>query len=389
MTDWYSEHFCEHPFQKNGFATLNNEFTWGGMENQTLTSLCPGCWYESLVAHEFAHQWFGDMITCGTWADIWLNEGFATWSEAFWYESYAGYNAYKADINGDASYYLSNNPGWAISEPDWAVNTPPPNVMFNYAITYTKGACVLHLLRYVLGDSLFFSVLETYASDTSLQYQSAVIPDFMNIVNTVSGENYDWFFDQWIYEPNHPVYQNTYNYEELPGGFWEVNFFMSQIQTEPDFFKMPVEIRIRFSDNSDTVFTVMNEYNYQGYSWTFSKWPVNFQFDPYNQIVLKEGTTLVGIPGTERNQPGVILFQNIPNPANEYTGFIFEVDKPMYIKLSLETVTGKTLAIIAEGKYQPGKHSLSFDTGNLAPGIYFYTLEADGIRHTRKMVIAN
>ena len=63
MADWYSEQFCEHPFQKDGFATLNNEFQWGGMENQTLTSLCPGCWGEGLTAHEFAHQWFGDMIT--------------------------------------------------------------------------------------------------------------------------------------------------------------------------------------------------------------------------------------------------------------------------------------------------------------------------------------
>jgi aminopeptidase N len=84
MTTWYSQNFIEHPFEKNGFATLNSDFSWGGMENQTLTSLCPGCWSESLAAHEYAHQWFGDMITCNTWADIWLNEGFATWSEARW-----------------------------------------------------------------------------------------------------------------------------------------------------------------------------------------------------------------------------------------------------------------------------------------------------------------
>ena len=82
----YSELFGEHPFEKNGFATLNNQFVWGGMENQTLTSLCPNCWDEGLISHEFAHQWFGDMITCATWADIWLNEGFATYTEALWLE---------------------------------------------------------------------------------------------------------------------------------------------------------------------------------------------------------------------------------------------------------------------------------------------------------------
>ncbi|MBM3435236.1 MAG: M1 family metallopeptidase, partial [Bacteroidetes bacterium] len=94
MCTYYSEAFGEHPFEKNGFATLNDEFYWGGMENQTLTSLCPGCWDEGLLAHEFAHQWFGDMITCGTWADIFLNEGFATWIETYWNEGQLGYNYY-------------------------------------------------------------------------------------------------------------------------------------------------------------------------------------------------------------------------------------------------------------------------------------------------------
>ena len=95
MTSWYSQYYCEHPFPKNGFASLNSLFYWGGMENQTLTSICQNCWNEDLISHEFAHQWFGDMITCATWADIWLNEGFATWSQAFWNEYSGGMVAYK------------------------------------------------------------------------------------------------------------------------------------------------------------------------------------------------------------------------------------------------------------------------------------------------------
>ena len=178
MTTWYSQKYCEHPFQKNGFASIAEQFPWGGMENQTLTSICPWCWSEWLIAHEFSHQWFGDLVTCATWADIWLNEGFASWSENFWWEHGGGYSAYKTQMIYDANDYLSNNPGWAISVPDWAITTPSMGVLFNNAITYSKGSCVLHMLRYTLGDAQFFQVLQAYCTDTTLRFRSALISDF-------------------------------------------------------------------------------------------------------------------------------------------------------------------------------------------------------------------
>ncbi len=295
MTDWYSQHFCEHPFEKNGFATLNNQFSWGGMENQTLTSLCPNCWSEWLLAHEYAHQWFGDMITCGTWADIWLNEGFATWSEDFWWERTGGYAAYKTQINGDASSYLGSNPGWAISDPAWAVTTPSTGVLFNYAITYAKGACVLHLLRYTLGDSLFFATLQSYATDTSFRFQAATIADFNDKVNAITGQDYDWFFDEWIYSPNHPVYANRYCIENSSPGAWDVRFLAGQTQSNAPFFKMPVIVKIHFQDNTDSLIRVMNSANHQEFVWTFGKQPVSLAFDPGNEIVLKQATLTAGV----------------------------------------------------------------------------------------------
>ncbi len=215
MTDLFSELFGEHPFEKNGFATLNSEFPWGGMENQTLTSLCPNCWGESLIAHEFAHQWFGDMITCETWADIWLNEGFATYCESLWLEETKGYEAYKHDVLMNASYYIYNNPGRAIYDPSWASVTPPSFILFDYAMTYAKGACVLHMLRYVLGEDLFLQAIRSYATDTAFfKYRTASTDAFAERMNSYTGQDLWWFFNAWLAQPNHPVYENTYSHRQ-------------------------------------------------------------------------------------------------------------------------------------------------------------------------------
>ncbi len=295
MTTYFSTLFGEHPFEKNGFATLNNQFPWGGMENQTLTSLCANCWSENLVSHEYGHQWFGDMITCGTWADIWLNEGFATYCEALWYEYTGGFSSYKNDINNDANSYLSGNPGWPIYNASWAITTPDDNTLFNTAITYSKGACVLHMLRYTLGDSVFFAILKAYGTDTTnFRYKPAATADFVDKVSQVAGQSMNWFFDQWVYAPNHPVYQNSYNITSLGGGSWMVGFKAKQTQTNTVFFSMPIEIKITFASRPDSTLRVMNTMNNQVFGFVFNAQPTSVTFDPGNNIVLKQGTTSVG-----------------------------------------------------------------------------------------------
>ncbi|MBK8983707.1 MAG: hypothetical protein IPM38_15660 [Ignavibacteria bacterium] len=293
MMTYFSQKFGEHAFEKNGFATLNSQFTWGGMENQTLTSLCTNCWGENLVSHEFAHQWFGDMITCGTWADIWLNEGFATYLEAIWYENTGGYSAYKNDIVADANSYLSGNPGWAMYNPSWAIVTPSISELFNTQITYYKGACVLHMLRYTLGDSLFFSVIKSYATDSigGFKHNAAVTDDFTAKISDAAGQDLSWFINQWVKEPNHPVYQNYYSIVNTGGGNWNVNFIARQTQTNTPFHKMPVVVKISFTSGPDTSIRVMNDANYQSFVFNFNRQPSGLTFDPNNDIVLKQGTT--------------------------------------------------------------------------------------------------
>ena len=386
MTTWFSQNFVEHPFDKNGFATLNTDFVWGGMENQTLTSLCPGCWQEGLAAHEYAHQWFGDMITCSTWADIWLNEGFATWAEAFWYESYGGYSSYKSTINDDANYYLSWNPGWAISNPAWAITTPPNDILFDYPITYMKGASVLHQLRYVLGDSLFFATMKAYSTDTTLKFKSATIQDFNAKVNLVTGGDYTWFFDEWIFQPNHPIYQNTYSIQNLGNNEWKVKFFTKQVQSNAPFFKMPVEVLIHFIDGTDSTFRIMNDANNQLFSWIFNKQPAYLQFDPDRQIVLKGGSTVVGIDDGP-TEATVALSQNSPNPARMTTKIEYTIDRPMNVQLEITDMLGIVLMRPVGTQQSAGLHEVIIDCSRLASGTYLYKLTAGNSVQFKKLII--
>jgi aminopeptidase N len=388
MTTYYSQNFIEHPFQKNGFATLNSDFYWGGMENQTLTSLCPNCWVEYLVAHEYAHQWFGDMITCATWADVWLNEGFATWMEAFWDERTGGYSTYKVDIENDAAYYFNNhpNPDWPIYNPDWANNTPPVGTLFNTSIVYDKAACALHQIRYMLGDTLFFHTMQAYCADTNLKFKSATTAEFNAKVNEVTGANYDWYFTDWIDQPSYPVYQNKYNFEDMGTGQWKVNFQASQVQLIPAFFRMILNFRVIFADLTDTTFRVMNNVNNQTFTWTFNKQPVQFYFDPNNEIVLKQGTTVLGIPNQEKSGE-FHLYQNIPNPVANTTMIVYELQNDCHVHLDIMDVSGKVIASPVNENAVRGKHGVDVDCSLLSPGIYYYTMQAGDYRETRKMII--
>jgi aminopeptidase N len=387
MTNFYSTIFCEHPFEKNGFATLDSQFPWGGMENQTLTSLCPNCWVESVISHEFAHQWFGDMISPGTWSDIWLNEGFATYTEALWKEHTSGYTQYKNRIDNDANYYLTNNPGWQIVNPSWAVTTPPILDLFNGAITYDKGACVLHMFRYTVGDSLFFASLKSYASDTvNFKYKNSVTSDFITKVNQVCGQNLDWFFNEWLRQPNHPVYANVYSTVNNNNGTWTVNFTANQVQTNSGFFKMPIELKMLFLNGGDTTVKVMNDTNNQQFQFTFNQQPVSLYFDPNNNIVLKAGNT-TGINEYNSEKSSLILYQNNPNPFSDNTQIVFELPCEAPVKIAVYNVYGKLMSVIADKTMNMGKHEIEFSSSSLSQGIYFYSVESGKYKQIRKMVV--
>jgi len=393
MTTYFSQKFGEYAFEKNGFATAPAPgFTWGGMENQTLTTLCAGCWTENLVSHEYAHQWFGDMITCATWADIWLNEGFATYSEALWFEKTGGYSSYKSDILSSANSYLSGNPGWPMYNPQWAIVTPSTNELFNYAITYAKGACVLHMLRYVIEDTaVFFNVIRAYATDTTdFKFKSAATDDFTAKISQAYGQDLSWFIEQWVKQPNHPVYQNVYQFSDMGGGMWKVAFQARQTQTNTPFHKMPLVLKITFNTGSDTTFRVWNDYNDQVYVHYFNRQPTGLTFDPNNDIVLKQGSTSPGIVSVQslnsNNPERYSLTQNFPNPFNPVTKISFAIPVPGQTSLKIYNQLGELVTTILDEYLTAGYYDYNFTAeDNLSSGIYYYTLKSGNFTETKKL----
>jgi aminopeptidase N len=388
MADWFNVFYGEHPFEKDGFATLNNEFAWGGMENQSLTSLCPGCWGESLICHEFAHQWFGDAISPGTWADLWLNEGFATWSESLWWERDGGYAAYKDDVENNASYYMSANPGWPVYNPDWAVNTPGNNTLFNYAITYCKSSCMLHLLRYSMTDELFFPAIYAYATDTAnFRYKNAVTEDFQAKLEESSGMDLEWFFESWVKQANHPVYQNEYSITDMGDGTWNLNFLANQVQNNAPFFPIPIEIWVYFTDGSDTTVRVMNDENQQFFWFNFDKQPGAILFDKDNEIVIKQASTAVGIDNENIGPNSFALHQNVPNPSKGSTQISYSLPSETQVNLSLFDISGKKVMDMVDVVQKTGTHYYNLNTSNLKSGMYYYRLDSGNNTSTKKLSV--
>ncbi|MDD5360709.1 MAG: M1 family aminopeptidase [Ignavibacteria bacterium] len=390
IANYFSQLFCEYPFEKIGFADVDSTH-FGCMENQTLISVYPSGWNtgEIVIAHEFGHHWFGDLITCGTWADIWLNESFGQYFEALIQDHFLGREAYLNEMKNDSEYYFSSNSYLTpIYNPAYINYTPPSWLILSYSLVYCKGACVLHMLRNMLGDSTFFNVLKSYTNDTNFVFKTAVTDDFTAKLNQVTGQDYTWFVNEWIKQPGHPKYTNTYGISNLGNGNWRINFRTSQNISFAPFHKMPIELKVKFHNNSDTILKVMNDANNQLFIFDFSKQPDSLQFDPENRIILKAVTTTIGIRIISSEIPDkYFLYQNYPNPFNPTTIIKFQIKEPGFTTLKIYDLTGREMKSLVNENLTPGSYTAEFVGSDISSGVYFYKLTAGDYTSIKKMVL--
>ncbi|MCF8242011.1 MAG: T9SS type A sorting domain-containing protein [Melioribacteraceae bacterium] len=375
MLEIFSNLFGPYPFLDQKYA--HAEFGWGGaMEHQTASTM--GAFFSSIVAHELAHQWFGDMITCKDWHHIWLNEGFATYSESLYLEHSAGWQYYMADVQGN----MSSAKGAVGSI--WVENINSVSQIFSGARSYAKGSVVLHMLRGVLGDSLFFESLRTYADDPELKYDVATTEDFQSVVEEVTGEDLDYFFSEWIYGENYPRYSYEWGSTNQTDGTYEVYLKINQQRnSNPAYFTMPVQIGVN-TTQGDTIVTVFNNTGLQEYYFTVSGRPTSLTFDPDNWI-LKD---IVGITEVAYDDKGIIsdykLNQNYPNPFNPTTTISYEIPSASDVTLKVFDVLGNEVATLVNEHKQSGRYQVEFDGSKLTSGVYFYQITAGEFSATMK-----
>ena len=289
MLDFFEDHFGEYPFEKISFATLTSDFPYGGMENQSFITLCAGCWYDLLAVHEFAHQWFGDLITPANWEDIWLNEGFAEYMEAYWIETWTRPEdgQYKALIRDFANYYFIADPKEAISDSKWNTDIPPGEEFYNSALIYKKAACVIYMLREEVGKEKFFEILKRFTTDPALKFGNATTADFIKITNELTGKDYNWFFDQWLKHPGHPVYMNRFRFlSENGSDILEATFI--QEGWERLYYQANFELKVQYNDGSSEVFTGFNSENGETFRFMVKPGADRVIFDPEEKIILKK-----------------------------------------------------------------------------------------------------
>ena len=349
MISTFADLFSEYPFleEKYGHAqVIGNR----AMEHQTISML--PAHNEKLIVHELAHQWWGDMISPESFHHLWLNEGFASYSEALWDERQYGFDSYLSNFTNSVFYSESSI---------FIVNPNFDAPLYDQWLRYEKPAFVLHMLRHVVGDETFFEILQTYAEEPAYKYSTATTEDFRGICEDVSGMDLEQFFDQWIYGLNHPIYNYDWRTLSVDGGY-TVELMINQSQEYLDPFTMPIDIEI--TDGGGATIHVVQDYlETQFFDLTVLEDPLQLVIDPYNWILEEHNRVQYFTPyGT--NVQVNSLYQR---PGEDILVFTAEIFNPDSNQTSLS-------AIIEGNEQTLAPNAQLFDDGS-----GFDELASDGI----------
>lgn len=280
-----SELYGLYPFSKEKYGHLH-AIIGGGMEHQTMSTM--SSFGLEVIAHELAHQWFGNNVTCGTWQDIWLNEGFATYSAYLMREMLPSFYVTSAAQNMINKHQnIMSQSGGSVFLP--LASAYDENRIFSSRLSYDKGAAVLHILRFQLqSDSVFFNILKAY----QVQFKDgfAMTNDLKTLAEQLSGRNLTDFFNQWIYGEGYPTISVGYYKWGTDSLVININQSVSMPAVTP-VFKGLMEYRIT-SLTGDTTILLNQTTNIQSFKVPYNRIPTGVVVDPNNWVINKTGSIL-------------------------------------------------------------------------------------------------
>ncbi|MBK7307881.1 MAG: T9SS type A sorting domain-containing protein [Chitinophagaceae bacterium] len=365
----FHNNFGDYPFIKEKYGHV--QFSWGGgMEHQTATFIVSID--ESLGAHELGHQWFGDKITCASWEDIWLNEGFATYLAAFYME-----NKYPASIINNRKAVI-NNITSATGGSVWVDDTTNVGRIFSGRLSYNKGSYLLYMLRWKLGDQVFFNGLRQYINDPKLAYGFAKTDDLKRNLEQVSGQNLSEFFKDWFKGQGYP----SYNVQWTQIGSEYVNIKMNQTtsHTSVDFFELPVALKFKNATQEKTI-VVDNKTNGETFFRNIGFIADTVLIDPEYWLVTKNNVS-AKVPDVTAGQNVVQVF---PNPVGDH--FYIYLRKMVAGTASINLYNALGQRIYARNiNLVNGSEYVEVPSQYLAKGGYFLKINAGDFKFVKKLV---
>jgi len=290
MMQFFSEKIgYRYPWPKYAQICVD-EFSAGGMEHTSATTLNARTLHDrraqldtssdGLVAHELSHHWWGNLLTCKDWAELWLNESFATYFTTLWFEHDLGLDEATWKRYEEAEEYFREDKD-RYRRPIVTYRYQRPGNMFDRH-SYPKGGRVLHMLRFVLGDKAFWRALRHYCRKHA--FGTVETADLRTAIEESTGQGLNWFFDQWVYHGGHPEYHFSYEWDE---GQKSAQIVVEQTQEVDDLtplFRMPIEIEIVTAEET-TVRKITVSKAKETFHFSLKQRPRRICFDPRDWLL--------------------------------------------------------------------------------------------------------
>jgi aminopeptidase N len=359
----YDTLFGVYPFQNEKYG--HAQFNWGGgMEHQTITFVS-GFDFD-LISHELGHHWFGDKVTCNSWHDIWLNEGFATYLAMLCYEHI---------IPGQWLLLKQGNVSYITSIPDGSVYCPDTsdvNRIFDGRLSYTKGGMILNQLRWVIGDSAFFAGCNNYLTDAACAYGFASTDQFRQHMEAACGQNLSYYFDDWYTGEGYPSYHIDWTHN---GGAIDLVINQTQSHSSVSFFELPVPIE--FTDGiHDTIVRFDNTFNGQAFTANLPFTPTAANLDP-NYELITANNLMTGISEYDLESKMEVF----PNPTTNSVAIRLLHSLSSNAILTLTDVSGRQLMTRSVSG-----SLVNLDLSKFSSGTYFISI-ADSQKILYKTII--